>query len=204
MQTAFLRGCAFLKIHRQIKLMARAFLLSFLCGAVCLTAAEPEVVSAEQIAKKWKRTKSLVSPVEKIRKGMAAVGVAGPQSTEVKVDADTALSFQNIQFERDKAELSEGAGMLQIAEIARAMKQAGSELFLIEGHTCDLGDYSHNLRLSHERALMVKTALERRGVESGRLQVLGFGESDPVVANTDEAARAKNRRVQIFRKLEER
>ena len=94
--------------------------------------------------------------------------------------------------------------MLQIAEIARAMKQAGSELFLIEGHTCDLGDHSYNLRLSHERALMVKTALERHGVESGRLQVLGFGESDPVVANTDEAARAKNRRVQIFRKLEER
>jgi OOP family OmpA-OmpF porin len=130
-------------------------------------------------------------------------GTSGSQAAEVKVDADTALSFENIQFERDKAELLEGVTTAQITEIALAMKQAGNELFLIEGHTCDLGSAGHNLRLSHERALAVKAALERRGVESGRLQVLGCGESDPVVANSNEAARAKNRRVQIYRRLQE-
>jgi outer membrane protein OmpA-like peptidoglycan-associated protein len=169
-----------------------------------MAAAEPEVLSAEQISRKWKRTKSLAAPVEKIRKGMTAVAAAGLQSVEVRVDADTGLAFQNIQFERDKAELLEGATRAQIAEIARAMKQAGGESFLIEGHTCDLGSGAHNLRLSHERAQAVKSELERHGVESGRLQVLGFGESDPVVANSDEAARAKNRRVQIYRRLEPR
>ncbi len=159
--------------------------------------ADPEVVPAEQIARKWKRTKSINGPTVKIRKGLALE--VGTQSVEV--DADTALSFQNIQFQRDSAELLDGVTAAQIGEIARAMKQAGSERFLIEGHTCDLGSDAHNLGLSQQRALAVKRALEWHGVEPGRLQVLGFGESDPVTANTDETARAKNRRVQIYRKL---
>ena len=113
--------------------------------------AGPEVVPAEQIARKW--TKSIHGSTEKIRYGL------------------------------------------------EVFSQAGSERFLIEGHTCDLGSDAHNLGLSQQRALAVKRALEWHGVEPGRLQVLGFGESDPVTANTDETARAKNRRVQIYRKL---
>ncbi len=123
--------------------------------------ADPEVVPAEQIARKW--TKSIHGPTEKIRYGLEV----GTQPVEV--DADTALSFQNIQFQRDGAELLDGVKAAQIGEIARA--------------------------------LPVKRALEWHGVEPGRLQVLGFGDSDPVTANTDETARAKNRRVQIYRKL---
>jgi outer membrane protein OmpA-like peptidoglycan-associated protein len=147
--------------------------------------AGPEVVPAEQIARKW--NKSIHGSTEKIRYGLEV----GSQP----VEADTAVSFQNIQFQRDSAELLDGVTAAQIGEIARAMKQAGSERFLIEGHTCDLGSDAHNLGLSQQRAL------EWHGVEPGRLQVLGFGESDPVTANTDETARAKNRRVQIYRKL---
>jgi outer membrane protein OmpA-like peptidoglycan-associated protein len=181
--------------------MKRTVLLFLLCGTFCAGAAEPEVIPAEQISKKWKRTKSINGPTEKIRKGLEVEVTSSGQTVEVKVDADTALSFQNIQFQRDSAQLLDGVTASQIAEIARAMKQAGSERFLIEGHTCDLGSDAHNLGLSQQRALAVKRALEWHGVESDRLQVLGFGETDPVTANTDESARAKNRRVQIYRKL---
>ena len=179
--------------------MKRLHLILLLFAALRVVAADPEVVPAEQIARKWKRTKSINGPTEKIRKGLEVE--VGTQPVEVKVDADTAVSFQNIQFQRDSAELLDGVTAAQIGEIARAMKQAGSERFLIEGHTCDLGSDAHNLGLSQQRALAVKRALEWHGVEPGRLQVLGFGESDPVIANTDETARAKNRRVQIYRKL---
>jgi outer membrane protein OmpA-like peptidoglycan-associated protein len=178
--------------------MKRIVLLLLLTGSLW---ADSGVVPAEQIAKKWKRTKSINGPTEKIRKGLEVEVTSGGQTVEVKVDADTALSFQNIQFQRDSAQLLDGVTAAQIAEIARAMKQAGSERFLIEGHTCDLGSDAHNLGLSQQRALAVKRALEWHGVESDRLQILGFGETDPVTANTDETARAKNRRVQIYRKL---
>jgi outer membrane protein OmpA-like peptidoglycan-associated protein len=173
--------------------MKRIVLLLLVTGSLW---ADSGVVPAEQIAKKWKRTKSINGPTEKIRKGLEVEVTSGGQTVEVKVDADTALSFQNIHFQRDSAQLLDGVTAAQIAEIARAMKQAGSERFLIEGHTCDLGSDAHNLGLSQQRALAVK-----RAVESDRLQILGFGETDPVTANTDETTRAKNRRVQIYRKL---
>jgi outer membrane protein OmpA-like peptidoglycan-associated protein len=119
----------------------------------------------------------------------------------VKVDADTGYGFQNIQFCIDSAELTGATTTLQLAEIAKAMQAAGTEKFLIEGHTCDLGDEAHNLALSQNRALAVKAELTRLGVPPDRLQVIGFGESDPVVDNTNESTRTQNRRVQIFRKL---
>jgi len=117
------------------------------------------------------------------------------------VDADTEERFQNIQFQRDSAELMGGTSLAQLDEIAKAMIQAKTEKFLIEGHTCDLGEGGHNLQLSQNRALTVKAYLARQGVASERLQVIGFGESDLLVKDTSEPARQQNRRVQIFRKL---
>lgn len=178
--------------------------LIFSCSLLPLLAADPAVVPAAELAKKWKRTKSLVAPVEKVRKGLSletGASAAAPQAVSVKVDADTECQFQNIQFALNSAELLPGLPEAQIAEIAKAMAVAGTERFLIEGHTCDLGGDSSNLALSQNRALAVKQRLITLGVKPERLQVIGFGESDPATANTDEAARQQNRRVQIFRKL---
>ncbi len=173
--------------------------------ATAVIAADSTVVPAEELAKKWKRTKSLTAPVEKIRKGLEVevdgVPAAAARAIAVKVDADTACSFQNIQFQKDSAVLAGGITQTQLAEIAKGMTAAGTENFLIEGHTCDLGGEGHNLTLSQQRALAVKAQLVSLGVPPQRLQVIGFGESEPVTANTDETARSQNRRVQIFRKL---
>jgi outer membrane protein OmpA-like peptidoglycan-associated protein len=167
-----------------------------------LSAIEPALVSSAELAKKWKRTKSLTAPVEKLRKGLSVELDGHANATlEVKVDADTACSFQNIQFKLDIAVLDGAATFAQLAEIATAMKAAGTETFVIEGHTCDLGVESHNLTLSQKRAAAVREALVGLGVPAQRLVVLGFGESEPVVANNDEASRTQNRRVQIFRKV---
>ncbi len=183
--------------------MKRAVFL-LLC-ATALTAADTTVVPAAELAKKWKRTKSLVSPVERIRKGLEVEVEGTPDAASravaIKVDADTACSFQNIQFQIDSAVLTGGITHEQLAEIAKGMKAAGTEHFLIEGHTCDLGSGPHNLTLSQQRALAVKAQLVSLGVPAQRLQVIGFGESEPVTTNTDETARSQNRRVQIFRKL---
>jgi outer membrane protein OmpA-like peptidoglycan-associated protein len=182
--------------------MKRALLLS-LCAVTSLAlAAEPRVIPAADLAKKWKRTKSLATPVEKLRKGLTVeTGEKAAQPVEVKVDADTEERFQNIQFALDSDRLEGATTFAQLAEIAKAMDLAKTEKFLIEGHTCDLGDDTHNLTLSQRRALAVKQQLVQAGVPAERLQVIGFGEADPATANTSETARQQNRRVQIFRKL---
>lgn len=168
-----------------------------------LFAADPAVIPASELARKWKRTKSLVAPVEKVRKGLTVETPAGgaSQPLEFRVDADSGCSFQNIQFQVGSANIAGGSTLAQLTEIAKAMLAAGTESFVIEGHTCDLGDTEQNLRLSQRRSMAVREILVGLGVPPGRLVILSFGESDPVVANADEMARAQNRRVQIFRKL---
>jgi outer membrane protein OmpA-like peptidoglycan-associated protein len=161
------------------------------------SAAAQDVVPADKLAKKWKRTKSLADPKEETRrtKGVSL------EIVEVKVDADTEERFPNLQFALNSDKLDGTVTFSQLAEIAKAMKMAGSEKFLIEGHTCDLGTEGHNKSLSQKRAAAVATELARLGVPAERMQSLGFGQEQPLVENSTELNRQQNRRVQIFRKL---
>lgn len=68
----------------------------------------------------------------------------------------------------------------------------------IEGHTDDLGTDRYNQRLSDRRAKAVVDYLVQKGIHSNRLIAVGYGESKPLVPNTDEAHREQNRRVQVF------
>lgn len=73
------------------------------------------------------------------------------------------------------------------------------EQFLIEGHTCDIGDDRSNQILSEKRAMAVREQLLTRGVPAEMLLVLGQGESHPDVSNANEINQAQNRRVAVFR-----
>lgn len=67
----------------------------------------------------------------------------------------------------------------------------------IQGHTDDTGGAAFNKRLSQDRAEAVRTALLGLGVDSNRLSAVGYGSEKPLVPNTSEGNRAKNRRVQL-------
>ena len=68
----------------------------------------------------------------------------------------------------------------------------------IEGHTDNKGSADSNQVLSENRAKAVATALKEMGMlETVKIETKGFGFSQPVAPNTDEAGRAKNRRVDI-------
>jgi OOP family OmpA-OmpF porin len=57
--------------------------------------------------------------------------------------------------------------------------------------------HTYNLELSERRAASVVAYLVERGVDAGRLQAVGKGETDPAADNTTEAGRHQNRRVVI-------
>jgi len=54
-----------------------------------------------------------------------------------------------------------------------------------------------NQQLSLKRAVAVKTAFVQRGVPKNRIKIKGYGENRPLVKGQNEAAWAKNRRVEI-------
>lgn len=68
---------------------------------------------------------------------------------------------------------------------------------LIEGHTDDQGSESHNLDLSGRRAQSVARWLSQNGLKKELLEARGFGKTKPAVPNTNNANRARNRRVEI-------
>ena len=69
---------------------------------------------------------------------------------------------------------------------------------ILEGHADERGTREYNLALGEDRAKSVVNAMEVRGVNSSRIQIVSYGEERPVALGSDEAAWALNRRVEIL------
>jgi outer membrane protein OmpA-like peptidoglycan-associated protein len=67
----------------------------------------------------------------------------------------------------------------------------------IDGYTDDTGSSSYNKNLSTRRAQSVAHWLSSNGLDGNALETQGFGPTRPVVPNTSESNRSKNRRVEI-------
>jgi peptidoglycan-associated lipoprotein len=65
----------------------------------------------------------------------------------------------------------------------------------LQGNADDRGTGGYNLALGVKRADAVKRALEGYGVPAGQLSTTSFGDKNPVNSAKDQAAYAKNRRV---------
>lgn len=138
------------------------------------------------------------------RRGWTTDGREGSFETSKK-----SVVFDNIYFEFDTAKLRDRASELLVDGIASGLKspKLKDAIFLIEGHTCDLGEDDYNLNLSAQRAEAVRQLLIKRGIPASKLVALGFGERelvDPVAkgdaASLAEQKRMKSRRV-VLRRL---
>lgn len=69
----------------------------------------------------------------------------------------------------------------------------------IEGHTDNVGDKAANMKLSAARAAAVAAWLTDKGVDAGRLEPAGLGDTQPVAENTTDDGRARNRRVVLIK-----
>ena len=70
---------------------------------------------------------------------------------------------------------------------------------IIEGYASSDGSSKYNMKLSEQRAASVKVYLESIGVDSARLQTIGFGESKLSGDNSTTKGRANSRRAKINR-----
>jgi outer membrane protein OmpA-like peptidoglycan-associated protein len=88
-----------------------------------------------------------------------------------------------------------------LANLDRVVEFVGSDSarrVRIEGHTDNRGGANLNQVLSQRRAEAVRDALVQRGVEAGRIAVVGLGADRPVATNDTAAGRARNRRVEVI------
>lgn len=103
-----------------------------------------------------------------------------------------------INFDFDRATLRPDATPA-VEEIARLLRADPALRLSIEGHTDNVGAAARNRTLSAERAEAVRAGLVARGVAADRLTTRGMGADHPLADNSDEAGRAKNRRVELVK-----
>ena len=118
---------------------------------------------------------------------------ADSEAASIRRDQDvlTATFKGDVFFDYDSAILKPG-GYSEIDRTARVLNQYPQTTILIEGHTDNRGSETYNMRLSERRAHAVRDALISRGVDSRRLQAVGYGESRPI-----SSSHAMNRRVEL-------
>lgn len=85
----------------------------------------------------------------------------------------------------------------------RSYLQSREEILMVSGFTDDQTiksrnrQFADNWELSAQRALTVTRTLIEEGMPSSMLFAAAFGQEQPLVANTNEKARAQNRRVEM-------
>ena len=106
------------------------------------------------------------------------------------------LILRGVNFDFDKARLTSNAKTI-LANVAEELKAYPDIQVELSGHTDARGSDEYNQRLSDRRATSVKQHLVGQGIDAGRMQTVGFGESQPVADNETDEGRELNRRVEL-------
>ncbi len=108
-----------------------------------------------------------------------------------------ALKTQNIvYFDYDSSEIPSQYLAVVTANAAYLVKYPTARVRL-EGNTDERGSREYNIGLGERRAQVVRKALLAQGVADAQITTVSYGEERPAVEGSDEAAYAKNRRVEI-------
>jgi len=135
-------------------------------------------------------------PQEPIRFGQNPATSDGcPKLAEIS--DDKIVITEKIYFELGKARLlPESTPVLEAVGQVMVDNPEITDI-LIEGHTDDQGNDELNYRLSDQRAESVMNWLIAYGIDRNRIASKGYGETRPIVPNTDDDSRARNRRVEF-------
>ncbi len=106
------------------------------------------------------------------------------------------VQLSDVNFEYNSAEImpSSLASLTQVLRLLMTNPEVKIEL---AAHTDDRGNDKYNLKLSQKRAASVRNYLVEKGIDASRLQAVGYGKTKPLVPNTSDTNRAKNRRVEF-------
>jgi len=115
-----------------------------------------------------------------------------------KVLWEVTLSNDEVKFGLNQAKISEGArGVLD--DLANRVKNFDHAVYVeVQGHTDSTGSKEYNMMLGQKRADVVRRYLnETAGIPLHLIQVVSYGEDQPVADNKTREGRSQNRRVVV-------
>lgn len=143
--------------------------------------------------------KGYVFASSKITAGEGTPDAYGNYSVDLEVMRVTKgmnLGLNMIVFELNSAEL-DSVSFFELDRVIEMLSKNDDIKIEIAAHTDDLGDSNYNLKLSEKRAASVVEYLKSKNVEADRMIAKGYGMEKPLVPNTSDENRAKNRRVEL-------
>lgn len=120
------------------------------------------------------------------------VQVSQTQDNRLKLDVPS-----DVSFDLNRADVKSNFRPILDRFASTLNENAGTRVNVI-GHTDNTGSDAVNGPLSVSRAASVRDYLVARGVAANRISIDGRGSREALVANSTEANRARNRRVEIF------
>ena len=138
--------------------------------------------------------------------GMASSGAEGAGASNANAGAGSddeaagpqagLLAKRTVYFDFDSSEIK-GEGTDIVAAHAKYLAANPGTRVRLEGHTDERGSREYNIGLGERRAQAVRRALLLQGAADMQISTVSYGEERPAVPGHDEAAWAKNRRVEI-------
>lgn len=128
---------------------------------------------------------------------MLCFGLSVTLQAQSLFDSLYSASYVEVYFVTGKADLNaEALGILD--SMARLFTtNERFRLLRITAHTDSIGEKGNNESLATRRAAAVRAALVQRGVAAEKIQTRAYGERSPVMPNSTESGRQRNRRATV-------
>lgn len=126
---------------------------------------------------------------------------------EINIVGDRFVLQSEVFFKSGSAEIGQD-GIKKVIEITKILESITDKipidinwLIQVEGHTDNLPIaneiFPSNWELSTARAISVAKIMMKNGIPSDKINVAGYGEFRPLVANNNSINREKNRRIEL-------
>lgn len=113
-----------------------------------------------------------------------------------KLVPNATITLENIHFDSNKSTLRESSKS-GLDDLVQVMKDHPRMTVEIAGHTDSDATEQYNKNLSQNRARAVVDYMISKSIEPHRLHAIGYGETQPLVANDSEENKQKNRRTEF-------
>lgn len=115
-----------------------------------------------------------------------------------KRNIETVSGLKRVHFDFDRATLT--PNMIRVMDDNAAFLKARKKMnIVIEGHCDERGTNEYNIALGERRAQTAKDYLEAKGISSGRLKTMSYGEEKPLETGSSESDWYMNRRAEFLK-----
>ncbi len=102
-----------------------------------------------------------------------------------------------VYFASDKYNLDDEQIQRLMSDLPKIKKLTSEGKILVEGNCDEFGTDEYNYALGLKRAKTVRSLLVNAGIDANKINIVSYGESNPICTINAPACHAKNRRVEI-------